>query len=63
MDRLVGLIRSLYADRGLPPTPSAVAMRAWLAGPGRLQRGSLVGPEIGNIWWRPLRGGRWYVET
>jgi len=29
----------------------------------RLQRGSIVGPVIGNIWWRPLRGGRWYVEN
>ena len=42
-------------------TPSALAMRLWLHGLGRLQLGSEVDPCVDRIWLRPIRGGRWSV--
>ena len=51
------LIRAFEADR-VPPTPSAQAMRAWLEGPGRLQLGSAVAPQVDRVWLRPICNGR-----
>ena len=48
--------------RGRGPTPSAYAMKAYLLGPGRLQIGSRFVPEAGRIWFRPLKGGKWYAD-
>jgi hypothetical protein len=48
--------------RGRGPTPSAYAMKAYLLGPGRLQIGSRFIPEAGRIWFRPLKGGKWYAD-
>ena len=59
-DRVYRLIREFAADAGLPPTPSAEAV--YLAGPGKLQVGSFVDDRCGVIWFRPLKGGRWYVD-
>ena len=59
---LLLLIRSFWADWGLPPTPTCVALRAYLDGPGQRQIGSRVDPQVGVVWLRPLRGGRWYVD-
>jgi len=56
------LIRSFYADYGLPPTPSARALREYLSGPGQLQVGSFVCEQPGTIWLRPFRRPRWYVD-
>ena len=61
-DPIFRLIREFAADRGLPPTPSAEAMRAYLSGPGQLQVGSALVPQTGTVWLRPLKGGRWYVD-
>ena len=55
------LIREFAADKGLPPTPSACALRAYLEGKGRLQVGSRFA-DVGMIWLRPLGQGRWYVD-
>ena len=55
------LIRAFAADKGLPPTPSACALRAYLEGEGRLQVGSRFA-DVGMIWFRPLGQGRWYVD-
>jgi len=61
-DRVYRLIREFAADAGMPPTPSAEVMRGYLAGPGRLQVGSIVDERCGVVWFRPLKGGRWYVD-
>ena len=42
-------------------TPSALAMRLYLTGPGRLQLGSAFDPRVDRIWIRPICGGRWSV--
>jgi len=42
-------------------TPSALAMRLYLTGPGRLQLGSAIAPRVDRIWIRPICGGRWSV--
>ena len=60
-DRVYRLIREFVADVGLPPTPSAEAMRGCLAGPGQLQVGSIVDERCGVIWftlegWSLVRG-------
>lgn len=60
--QVLALIRSFWADKGLPPTPSAEAMKAYLDGPGRRQVGSRFDPLSGVIWMRPLKGGRWYAD-
>jgi hypothetical protein len=60
--KILALIRSFYADVGLPPTPSAQALKAWLAADGRLQVGSVFDDRCGVVWLRPLRGGRWYAD-
>jgi hypothetical protein len=44
-------------------TPSALAMRLYLHGPGGLQIGSQVDPRVDRVWFRPLCGGRWCVVT
>ena len=61
-DRVYALIRAFAADR-VPPTPSAQAMRAWLEGPGRLQLGSAVAPQVDRVWLRAICNGRWSVVT
>lgn len=63
-DRIYALIRAFVADAGLPPTPSARAMRAYLEGPGRLQAGSAFDDRCGTVWLRPLgpQRARWYVD-
>jgi hypothetical protein len=62
-DGVYEMFREFSPAAEWPPTPSAQALLQYLAGPGQLQRGSpVVGPEVGNIWLRPLRGGRWYTE-
>jgi len=42
-------------------TPSALALRLYLQGPGSLQIGSQVDPQVDRVWFRPLCGGRWSV--
>jgi hypothetical protein len=42
-------------------TPSALALKLYLHGPGRLQIGSVVDPKVDRVWFRPLCGGRWVV--
>ena len=59
---VLALIRSFVADRGLPPTPSARALREYLNGPGQLQVGSFVDERTGAVWLRPFRRPRWYVD-
>jgi hypothetical protein len=59
---ILALIRSFYADYGLPPTPSARALREYLSGPGQLQVGSFVSAQTGTVWLRPFRNPRWYVD-
>ena len=44
-------------------TPSALAMRLYLHGPGQLQIESQVDSRVDRIWLRPLHGGRWCVVT
>ena len=44
-------------------TPSALALRLYLQGPGSLQIGSQVDPQVDRVWFRPLCGGRWSVVT
>ena len=60
-DRVYCLVRAFYSDK-TPPTPSALALRAYLVGEGQLQVGSDVVPGAGCTWLRPLRGGRWYTD-
>ena len=60
---ILTLIRAFYADRGLPPTPSARALREYLSVEGRLQVGSFVDERTGTIWLRPFRNPKWYVDT
>ena len=55
------LVRESVNGRGVPPTPSAAALRACLSTEGRLQVGSRFA-DVGTIWFRPLGGGRWYVD-
>ena len=59
---VLSLIRAFYADYGLPPTPSARALREYLSGPGQLQVGSFVDERTGTVWLRLLRRPRWYVD-
>ena len=42
-------------------TPSALALKLYLIGPGRLQIGSAVDPKVDRVWFRPLGDGRWSV--
>ena len=44
-------------------TPSALALRLYLHGPGRLQIDSQVDSQVDRVWFRPLCGGRWCVVT
>jgi len=44
-------------------TPSALALRLYMHGPGQLQLGSQVDSHVDRVWLRPLHGGRWCVVT
>jgi len=59
---ILALIRAFYADYGLPPTPSARALREYISAEGQLQVGSFVDEQTGTIWLRPFRRPRWYVD-
>ena len=59
---ILALIRSFYADYGLPPTPSARALSEYLSTKGRLQVGSFVDERTGTVWLRPFRNPRWYID-
>ena len=59
---ILALIRSFWADAGLPPTPSARALTDYLTGPGQLQVGSCFDERTGTVWLRPFHRPRWYVD-
>ena len=57
--RLWPVSSSVMNKQGI--TPSALALRLYLQGPGSLQIGSQVDPQVDRVWFRPLCGGRWSV--